>query len=555
MRIEALQLPSRGVLFRFWKSIVPMAPVGQIPAYNLAPMGVDAIARSLEDFLAEAPNAVVVEGGEVIFDFVSAKYACSAERGKCLLHLWSEERNTVRRVLDSEMKNGALRLTVQRFGQARPGVMEICRDRDRRTPTARKAARASYQRLLERLLKRSFPELTPGRMSTAADLERSFGPVYTRGELRRGNSCWAVLGVNAQEPQAAIDASVTFGLLWLDACRSHSRGVVEGLKLFLPAGSSAIARERMALLNHQAARFELYELDEREGSIEPLDARDRGNIATRLAHAPNQKMVRQRFAAAIARAAELLPEAETHVLSSTELAFRLHGLEFARAQVAQGPGFRNVEGIVFGAGPYQATLTDENAAEFAGFVRAVREARQPNASHTHPLWRMQPERWLESLVARDVSALDSRLDPACAYSQVPAFSASDRAMIDVLTLTRERRLAVVELKADEDIHLPLQGLDYWARVEWHRARGEFQKFGYFPGVEIAPAPPLLFLVAPALHVHPATDTLLRYIAPEIECELIGIGEKWREGIQVVFRKRRQNLSAVDSLRRAESKGG
>jgi hypothetical protein len=146
----------------------------------------------------------------------------------------------------------------------------------------------------------------------------------------------------------------------------------------------------------------------------------------------------------------------------------------------------------------------------------------------------------------NVSALDSRLDPACVYSQVPAFSASDRAMIDVLALTRERRLAVVELKADEDIHLPLQGLDYWARVEWHRARGEFQKFGYFPGIEIAPTPPLLLLVAPSLRVHPATDALLRYIAPEIECELVGIGEKWREGIQVVFRKRRENLSAADT---------
>jgi hypothetical protein len=508
-------------------------------------MDAEAIARSLQDFLAESPNAVVVEGGEAIFDFATARYACSAERGKCLLHLWSEERNTVRRVLDAEMKNGVLRLTVQRFGQARPGIMEVCRDRDRRTPTARKAARASYRRLLERLLKRSFPDCTPGRMSTATDLEQSFSPVYTRGELRRGNSCWAVLGVNAQETQAAIDGSVTFGLLWLDACRSQSRGVVEGLKLFVPAGKSAIARERTALLNHQAARFELYELDEREGSIEPLDSRDRGNVATRLVHAPNEQMVRQRFASAIARVKELAPEAETQVLSSTELAFRLHGMEFARAQVTQGPGFRNVEEIVFGAGPYQATLAEENAAEFAGFVRAVREARRPTASHTHPLWRIQPERWLESLVERDVSALDSRLDPACVYSQVPAFSASDRAMIDVLTLTRERRLAVIELKADEDIHLPLQGLDYWARVEWHRARGEFQKFGYFPGTEIAPTPPLLFLVAPALHVHPATDTLLRYIAPEIECELIGIGEKWREGVQVVFRKRRTEKPATD----------
>jgi hypothetical protein len=505
-----------------------------------------ALARSLQDFLAESPDAVVVEGGEVIFDFSTAKYSCSAEHGKCLLHLWSDERNTVRRVLDSEVKDGALRLTVQRFGQARPGVMEICRNRDRRTPTVRKVARATYQRLLQRVLERSFPGYRPGRMSTAADLERSFGPVYTRGELRRGNSCWAVLGVNAQEMQAAIDASVTFGLLWLEARRSQSRALVEGLKLFVPAGRSAIARERMALLNHEAARFELYELEEVEGAIEAVDCRDRGNIATRLGRCPDEQAVRSRFAPAIARVEALAPEAEVRVLSSAEMAFRLCGLEFARARVAPGPGFRNVEEIVFGAGPYEATLTDENAAEFAGFVRAVRRARRPQAPHTAPLWRMQPERWLESLVARDVSALDSRLEPSCVYSQVPAFSASDRAMIDVLTLTRERRLAVVELKADEDIHLPLQGLDYWARVEWHRARGEFQKFGYFPGTEIAPIPPLLLLVAPALHVHPATDTLLRYIAPEIECELVGIGEKWREEIQVVFRKRRQNLSAADS---------
>ena len=506
----------------------------------------DALTRSLQDFLAESPEAVVVEGGEVIFDFTTAKYACSTEHGKCLLHLWSEERNTVRRILDIKVKNDAIRLTVQRFGQSRPGVMEICRNRDRRTPTAKKAARATYQRLLGRVLERSFPDFTPGRLSTAADLERSFGPIYTRGELRRGSSSWAVLGVNDQEAQSAIDASVTFGLLWLDACRSQSRALVEGLKLFVPARKSAIARERMALLNHQAARFELYELDEREGAIEPMDCRDRGNIATRLVRAPDEHMVRKRFAAAIARVAELVPEAGTHVLSSTELAFRLHGLEFARAQVAQAPGFRNVEEIVFGAGPYQATLSDENAAEFAGFVRAVGAARRPEGPRANPLWRMQPERWLESLVGRDVSALDSRLDPACVYSQVPAFSASDRAMIDVLTLTHDRRLAVVELKADEDIHLVLQGLDYWARVEWHRARGEFQKFGYFAGVEIAPTPPLLLLVAPALHVHPATDTLLRYIAPEIDCELLGIGEKWREGLQVVFRKRRQNLSAADS---------
>jgi hypothetical protein len=172
--------------------------------------------------------------------------------------------------------------------------------------------------------------------------------------------------------------------------------------------------------------------------------------------------------------------------------------------------------------------------------------RQPQGDHTSAFYRMHPERWLESLVLRNVSALDSRLgEPGTpVYSQVPAFSASDRAMIDVLTLTRERRLAVIELKADEDLHLPLQGLDYWARVQWHHQRGEFQRFGYFPGVELSPEPPLLLLAAPALRVHPATDVLLRYVSPDIDYALIGLDEHWREGVRVVFRKRRVSGAAA-----------
>jgi hypothetical protein len=150
---------------------------------------------------------------------------------------------------------------------------------------------------------------------------------------------------------------------------------------------------------------------------------------------------------------------------------------------------------------------------------------------------LHPERWLESLVVKNVCALDAHIDPRCVYSQVPAFSASDRAMIDVLTVTREGRLAVVELKADEDIHLPLQGIDYWARVGWHHQRGEFEKFGYFAGRELSPETPLLMMVAPALHVHPATDTLLRYISPAIDWTLLGIDERWRKELRVVFRKR------------------
>jgi hypothetical protein len=174
----------------------------------------------------------------------------------------------------------------------------------------------------------------------------------------------------------------------------------------------------------------------------------------------------------------------------------------------------------------------------AALLRQASAIRRAHGEHTHPLWRMTPERWLESRVLKDIRAIDDRLDPTCVYSQVPAFAASDRAMIDVLSITIDGRLAILELKADEDMHLPLQGIDYWARVEWHRARGEFERFGYFAGRPLAAQAPILLLVAPALRVHPTTDTLLRYIAPEIDVTLVGIDERWREELRVIFRKRR-----------------
>ena len=63
--------------------------------------------------------------------------------------------------------------------------------------------------------------------------------------------------------------------------------------------------------------------------------------------------------------------------------------------------------------------------------------------------------------------IDAHLDAAHVYTQVPAFAASDRGMLDLLSVDQDGRLAVIELKADEDLHLALQGLDYWMRVRWH----------------------------------------------------------------------------------------
>jgi hypothetical protein len=84
-----------------------------------------------------------------VFDLAIAKYSSSAEHGKCLLHLWSGERNIVRRVLEGEIEKGGLRLPIQRLRQARPSKLEICRERDRRTGPAKLT---NFHSLLRKIL-------------------------------------------------------------------------------------------------------------------------------------------------------------------------------------------------------------------------------------------------------------------------------------------------------------------------------------------------------------------------------------------------------------------
>src|SRR5271165_6415094 len=295
----------------------------------------DALSKILESLLADAPNAVALENGEVLFDFATARYSISGE-GKCVLHMWSDERNAVRRVIDAESKPRLLRLSVLRFGQSQPTILEICADREQRSATALRAIRARYKQVFERVLLREFSGYKLESVSNRPDLEHSCSPVYTRGVLRQGQSAFAVLGVSGEETQPSIDASLTFGILWMHRQREQlaGRAHVAGLKLFVPGGRSEMIRQRMAHLNREAARWQLYELDERAETCAPLDCEDSGNIVTRLVLAVDASTARARFAASIARMHAIAPAGEACVESATEIVFRFHGLEFACAKLA-----------------------------------------------------------------------------------------------------------------------------------------------------------------------------------------------------------------------------
>jgi hypothetical protein len=515
------------------------------------------IAATLEAFLAEQPNSILLEDGKVLFDMRSAKYSLATEHNRCTLHLWSEDRNLVRRITATALRAGVLRLTTQRFGQTRPQTLDLSPDKDRRTPSSREATRTRYLRVLDRVLLRSFPDWKPDAFRTAMDLEKSFGPAYARGTLVQGQKAWAVIAVNDEESQATIDGILTLGILWLHHCRESGSGrrLFQGLKLILPRGKATLTLSRLAWLNPAAARWELYELNQPTEDLEQRESADHGNLTTRLLHAPNMETAQARFAESAARVMALVPESaraivEQRIRSTSELAFLIHGLEFARIRTSfSGNTFNQAHEITFGAGANETPLTEENAAALGELTARLFERRTATGDKRDPLYRMAPERWLESVLRADVTPLDPHLDPAHVYTQVPAFAASDRGMLDLLGVTSDGRLAVLELKADDDLHLALQGLDYWIRVRWHHLQtadsatrtafglGEFQRHGYFPGLRLSPDAPRLYLVAPALRIHPATETVLRYLSPRVDWTLLALDERWRKQIKVVWRKR------------------
>jgi len=514
---------------------------------------VEQISAALESFLAESPRAVVLEDGKVLFDMREAKYKLATEHGRCTLHLWGEERNLVRRVSGTALRHGVLRLSTHRFGQTKPQTLELVTDRDRRTPSTREATRVKYLRVLERVLLRTFPEFKVDALRTAMDLEKSFGPAYARGSLVHGQKAWAVIAVNEEETQTTVDGILTLGILWLQHCRESGDGrrVYQGLKLIVPRGMAVLTLSRMAWLNANVAQWELWELDQKSEELEQRDAADHGNLTTRLMHAPNEEAAQERFAESRLRVMALVPEGmreivEQRLRSGTELAFLLHGLEFARVRMGYaGNSFNSAQEITFGAGANETPLTEENEGDLRELVARLFERRVAGCDKRDPLYRMQPERWLESVLRRDVEPLDVRLNPKHVYTQVPAFAAADRGMLDLLGVTDDGRLAVIELKADEDLHLALQGLDYWVRVRWHHLQnpdnmtglGEFQRHGYFGGLRLSTEPPRLYLVAPALRIHPATEVVLRYLSPRVEWTLVALDERWRANVKAVWRKR------------------
>jgi hypothetical protein len=513
------------------------------------------LAQAIENYLADHPAAALLEDGCVVFDMRTARYSVGESHGRCLLQFWSDERNLMRTVAEVQPRAHSLRLMTRRIGLTRPQMLELVPNSDRRTPTTRDSNRRNYQRMLERVLSRYFVDEKVDGFRSAMDLEHSFGPAYVRGRTFKGTHAVAVVGVSEAESSAIIDGVLTIGLLWLDYCRQHTtaRRHFGGLKVIVPAAYWRTTAERMAWLNHAVADFQLFTLNERSEELEAVDFRDTGNLESRLVRSFSRPAAIERCQSGIDRLMNLLPRGaperiEVLPSSPTHVGLLLHGLEFARVHHGLVSGsFSRENEITFGAGANETPLTEENEALAQELFARLIGSRHPDGSHIDPLFRLQPERWLESRIRSEISDLLPGLRPDLMYSQVPALSSGDRGMLDLLTLDRKGQLVVIELKANEDLHLPLQALDYWIRVRalnadrrsvsaGRRQASAFEREGYFEGAEVSPLEPRLLLIAPALRIHPANESILGFLSPKVEWDLLAVGEHWRRDLRVVFRK-------------------
>lgn len=208
--------------------------------------------------------------------------------------------------------------------------------------------------------------------------------------------------------------------------------------------------------------------------------------------------------------------------------FRVNGLEFANWD-----GARLRCGIETQRSASASTVRD--AKYVANELRRLRSSEA--ADRNNALFLRNPEAWLESCIRRRIAEVDAGLLTAPVHGQVPAVLTGQRGVIDLLACDFAGRLAVIEVKVAEDLHLPLQGLDYWIRVKWHLDRGEFSGRGFFPGITLQATAPRMLLVSPVLNIHPTTEIVLRYFSPQIEVEQIGLAMDWVRDLKVVFRRR------------------
>ncbi len=489
--------------------------------------------------------------GDILTTIIEREnYELSIEWNKLVFAWWDEERSQSWLVVAYEIAQSEVRLQVTR-GMGREKSVLTLRDPEKYNELHEKEnlslneKRLLYTRLLAELITAKFKGARIERMTAGAGGRRHGSFItgrFSRLVLEINGEKVLVIGVSQNEKQTDIDSIVGAGLIWLSSF-NESRDAEQRAKRIwfcLPKDCLQTVVERLTWidLSNLEASLECFEVDERLEEIRAI----RMVMQDELLNAHPRELGWPENTETDFywrdRIMELAPDSieVRRMQGQNAECLSINGLVFAR--VMRGEQMRVEIGVANNDPSDLMTLNEANFDRLKRLVMEIIEFRSSNApDYRHPFYRLRSEAWLESLLRRDICKLDPGLDARFVYSQIPTWRADERSMIDLLTINHEGRLVVIEIKAAEDPQLPLQGLDYWLRVEQSRLRKEFEKRGLFGGVKIADQPPMLFLVAPRLRFHRTFATVAHCLAPQIEAYRLGINTNWRDGVRVNSKER------------------
>lgn len=479
------------------------------------------ILEALESFLQAAKSPVLAEDGRPPLPIVLDRLRIEAAPTGVILESWGPEGSVIRRLTAvASVSRTKIELKAKRFAQGdiRLSIVDSA---------ATSAAGHSAETFLERLIAREFPRARLSRLSGRVDLQHSLSGRHVRCRMDDSKLSWAAVAAPPLASADACDCAITTGLLWLERLRRIDiRRPVVGLRIFLPLGRQERTCRILQGLDLELAVYELYVYDPK-GNVQKIDSAYAANAQTLF-------RVRYRPAAfgppLLDWLAELerRPWVETVAQANGSLSLRVLGFEFAAARAAE---------MVYGL-EVKTVVTPENYGDVLRLADQLASLRNHTAAdRDHPLYRADPERWLESRIRRDLRKLDPSLGGAAVFSQSAVSAGLDRGIVDLVTADQSGRLAILEVKATADLQLPIQALDYWLAIDTLIKTSPDRITSYFPHLQIPQPSPRLILIAPALEFHPKTELLTSYFGAQVPLERIGLNSTWRMAVKKRYHQR------------------
>jgi hypothetical protein len=413
-----------------------------------------------------------------------------------------------------------------RFKRKRESITLIPRPSAREFSQTVERARLERANLIAEALITLFPDLRIIRVALNFDNAR-IAQIFVRDD--KGRESAMISDVTGTMTHEAVMTSAT---VFAEKLR-HRKKPISELWIAGDRKQSRNLQRLIALMNpNSAARFRIFAI-KNDGDAPSLNELPTARLwrekATKLSF-PTEL----RPSETAERIMNLAPDTTDVIFSKHGETIRHNGLPFARVRVLAG-----TEKAWFGIDRERRQLTDESWNELERLVADLEMYRAGDAANRrHELYRAAPEAWLESILRRNIRALDANLILSPIYNQFR----TSMEKIDLLAIRRDGRLVIIELKISPDRETVFQAADYWRKIELQRRRGQLKRVRAFGDLEILDKPALVYVVAPALSFHRDFGLFAGMLSKEIELWRFELHENWRADIKVLVRRDHASLT-------------